>query len=92
MSIEKVKEFFRKFNLENKIQEFETSSATVELAAIALNTQKAKSGYIYANNKTQIPTFSNYLIYCNNSYYTFIDFMPAGDRILGKRKYLGTIE
>ena len=37
MSVEKVKEYFRKFNIEDRIQEFETSSATVELAAKALN-------------------------------------------------------
>lgn len=37
MSVEKVKEYFKKFNMENRIQEFETSSATVELAAKALN-------------------------------------------------------
>lgn len=35
MSVEKVKEYFKKFNMENRIQEFEESSATVELAAKA---------------------------------------------------------
>lgn len=37
MAIERVKEYFKKFGMEKKIQEFETSSATVELAALALN-------------------------------------------------------
>lgn len=37
MAIDKVIEYLKKFNLENKIQEFPTSSATVELAAQALN-------------------------------------------------------
>ena len=37
MSIEKVREYFKKFGIEDKIQEFDISSATVELAAIALN-------------------------------------------------------
>lgn len=37
MSIEKVKEYFKELNIENKILEFEESSATVELAAKALN-------------------------------------------------------
>ena len=37
MAINKVKSYLKKFNLENKIQEFPTSSATVELAAQALN-------------------------------------------------------
>ena len=37
MSIDKVKEYFRKYNMEHRVQEFEVSSATVELAAQALN-------------------------------------------------------
>lgn len=37
MSIEKVKTYFKKYGLEEKIQEFDTSSATVELAALALH-------------------------------------------------------
>lgn len=37
MSIEKVKNYFKAFGLEDRIREFETSSATVELAAAALN-------------------------------------------------------
>ncbi len=36
MSIEKVREFFKNFGMEDKILEFEVSSATVELAAAAL--------------------------------------------------------
>lgn len=37
MSVENVKEYFKKWNLEERIQEFSVSSATVELAAKALN-------------------------------------------------------
>jgi len=37
MSIEKVRDYFRAFGMEDRILEFETSSATVELAAQALN-------------------------------------------------------
>ena len=37
MSIERVKEYFEKYNMAERVQEFEVSSATVELAAIALN-------------------------------------------------------
>lgn len=37
MSIERVKTFFEKYGLEERIQEFDVSSATVELAASALN-------------------------------------------------------
>lgn len=37
MSLEKVKEYFKQYGMENKILEFDVSSATVELAAQALN-------------------------------------------------------
>lgn len=36
MAIEKVRDYFKHFGIDSKIQEFETSSATVELAAQAL--------------------------------------------------------
>ena len=36
MAIDKVKEYFRQYNMEDKIREFEVSSATVALAAQAL--------------------------------------------------------
>ena len=36
MAIEKVKEFFAAHNMSERIREFDVSSATVELAAIAL--------------------------------------------------------
>ncbi len=42
MAIEKVKEYFRQFGITNRIMEFEGSSATVELAAAALNCQPAR--------------------------------------------------
>ena len=37
MAIEKVREYFKKYGMDNRVQEFEVSSATVELAARALN-------------------------------------------------------
>lgn len=37
MSIEQVKEYFRQYEMEDRIMEFEVSSATVELAAKAVN-------------------------------------------------------
>lgn len=37
MAIEKVKAYFRKYGMEERIQEFDVSSATVELAAEALH-------------------------------------------------------
>lgn len=42
MSIEKVREYFKKNNMENRIKEFEVSSATVELAAKAVNCEPAR--------------------------------------------------
>ncbi|MCM1143279.1 MAG: YbaK/EbsC family protein [Blautia sp.] len=37
MSIERVKQYFEKYHMEDRIQEFDVSSATVELAAKALH-------------------------------------------------------
>ena len=37
MSIDRVKQYFEKYNMAERVREFEVSSATVELAAIALN-------------------------------------------------------
>ena len=42
MSIEKVRDYFKGFDMEDKVLEFEVSSATVELAAIALGTEEAR--------------------------------------------------
>lgn len=42
MSIEKVKEYLKQFNRENDIIELEQSSATVQLAAKALNVEPAR--------------------------------------------------
>ncbi len=42
MSIEKVREYFRVFGMEDRIQEFPVSSATVELAAQALNCEPCR--------------------------------------------------
>lgn len=42
MSIEAVREYFKKFNMEDRIIELEKSSATVELAALALNCEPAR--------------------------------------------------
>jgi len=58
MSIEKVKQYFKQFNIENRIKEFDVSSATVELAAKALNCEPcriAKSlSFKIADNKAVI--------------------------------------
>lgn len=42
MSVERVKEHFREYGMENRIQEFEVSSATVELAAAALHCEPCR--------------------------------------------------
>ena len=42
MSIERVKEYFRAMDLEQRVWEFETSSATVELAAETLGVRPAR--------------------------------------------------
>lgn len=42
MAIENVREYFKKFGIEGRIQEFSVSSATVELAAQALGVEGAR--------------------------------------------------
>jgi len=42
MAIEKVKAYFEKFNMKDRILEFDVSSATVELAAAALQCEPAR--------------------------------------------------
>ena len=42
MAIEQVKDYFRQYQMEGKILEFEVSSATVELAAAALQCEPAR--------------------------------------------------
>ena len=42
MSIERVRNYLSKWNLQDRIQEFDVSSATVELAAQALNVEGAR--------------------------------------------------
>ena len=37
MSLEKVRAYFKEYGIENRVLEFDVSSATVELAAQALN-------------------------------------------------------
>ena len=42
MSIEKVRAYFREFGIEDRIREFEGSSATVDLAAVAVGVEGAR--------------------------------------------------
>ena len=42
MSIQKVREYFKQFGIEERIREFDVSSATVDLAAIAVGVEGAR--------------------------------------------------
>ncbi len=42
MAVEKIKEFFKPYGMEDRVQEFGVSSATVELAAQALNCEPCR--------------------------------------------------
>ncbi|MBR6473267.1 MAG: YbaK/EbsC family protein, partial [Firmicutes bacterium] len=42
MAIDKVREYFRKLGIEDRIMEFDVSSATVELAALAVGVEGAR--------------------------------------------------
>ena len=42
MSIEKGRAYFRQFGMEDRVREFDVSSATVELAALALGVEGAR--------------------------------------------------
>jgi len=42
MSIQKVRDYFKPFGIEDRIREFDVSSATVELAAVAVGVEGAR--------------------------------------------------
>ena len=42
LSIPKVREYFKPFGIEDRIREFDVSSATVELAAVAVGVEGAR--------------------------------------------------
>lgn len=57
MSIEKVRKYLKQFNKDNDIQEMEESTATVKLAALALDTEEAriaKSLSFYDNDSAMV--------------------------------------
>ncbi|MGN0781590.1 MAG: YbaK/EbsC family protein [Christensenellales bacterium] len=61
MSVEKVKEYFASFGLEDRILEFPVSSATVELAAAALNCERgriAKTLSFFIGEKVAVVVFA----------------------------------
>ena len=56
MAIERVREYLKQFNIDHKIQEFETSSATVELAAQALGREPGEIAKTTIYLEDKIPT------------------------------------
>ena len=57
MSIEKVRKYLKQFNKDNDIQEMDESTATVKLAALALDTEEAriaKSLSFYDNDSAMV--------------------------------------
>ena len=71
MSIEKVKAYFKTYGMEDKILEFDVSSATVELAALALHCEPqriAKTLSFLADGQTVL-------------------IVTAGDRKIDNKKY-----
>ena len=52
MAIEKVKAYFEKYNIADRVREFEMSSATVELAAVALNCEPKRIAKMLTTNET----------------------------------------
>lgn len=61
MSVEKVKKYFAAFGLSERIMEFPVSSATVELAAAALNCERgriAKTLSFFAGEKVIVVVFA----------------------------------
>ena len=71
MSIEKVREYFKTLNIDGRILEFDVSSATVELAAKALNCEGARIAKSISFMKNDEP----------------ILVVTAGDMKIGNAKY-----
>ena len=65
MAIEKVKSYFRKYNMEQRILEFDVSSATVELAAQALNCESCRIAKTLSFMVNEIETFAKPLGWVN---------------------------
>ncbi len=71
MSIEKVREYFKGHGIEDKILEFPVSSATVELAAKALNTEGCRIAKTLSFSVNDLP----------------ILIVTAGDAKIDNKKY-----
>lgn len=73
MAIEKVREYFKKYNIDDKILEFPVSSATVELAAQALNCEPCRIAKTLSFSVNDSP----------------ILIVTAGDAKIDNKKYKG---
>ena len=92
MSIEKVKEYFKQFGIENKIIELEQSSATVELAAIALGCEGQRIAktlsFLVEENPILIVTAGDAKI-DNKKYRTFFNAKAKMISFEEVEKYIG---
>ena len=76
MAIEKVKEYFKGFGMEDRVLEFETSSATVELAAKAVGCEPGRIAKTLSFKIKEDP----------------ILIVTAGDEKIDNRKYKARFE
>ncbi len=76
MAIEKVKEYFKEFGMEDRVLEFETSSATVELAAKAVGCEPGRIAKTLSFKIKEGP----------------ILIVTAGDEKIDNRKYKARFE
>lgn len=76
MAIEKVKEYFKGFGIEDRVLEFETSSATVELAAKAVGCEPGRIAKTLSFKIKEDP----------------ILIVTAGDEKIDNRKYKARFE
>ncbi|QAT44149.1 YbaK/EbsC family protein [Aminipila luticellarii] len=74
MAIEKCREYFRKFNMEDRILEFDVSSATVELAASAVGCEPERIAKTMSFKVEEKPVL----------------IVMAGDARIDNGKYKGT--
>ena len=55
MAIDKVREYLKQWNADGRIREFQVSSATVELAAQALNCEGSRIAKTYRRKDRRLP-------------------------------------
>ena len=67
MAIDKVREFFRNYGIEDRVIEFDVSSATVDLAAAALGCEGARIAKSMASLLTvgKTPGYAARCYYCS---------------------------